>query len=135
MSTEKRVFSKLFKSKKIDLSIAADLDAAVETLNELMSSNDALVENLSDIAEEMTNLKLDLDYTADLESESFEELREQGNVVDELLGLLESKVGELGFSPSDLFPDYNDTIYLIENINGNGQKRDTVRYNAEPFLN
>ena len=135
MSTEKRVFSKLFKSKKIDLSIAADLDAAVETLNELMSSNDALVENLSDIAEEMTNLKLDLDYTADLESESFEELRQQGNVVDELLGLLESKVGELGFAPSDLFPDYNDTIYLIENINGNGQKRDTVRYNAQPFLN
>ena len=135
MSTEKRVFSKLFKSKKIDLSIAADLDAAVDTLKELMSSNDALVENLSDIAEEMTNLKLDLDYTADLESESFEELREQGNVVDELLGLLESKVGELGFAPSDLFPDYNDTIYLIENINGNGQKRDTVRYNAEPFLN
>lgn len=135
MSAEKRVFSKLFKSKKIDLSIAADLDAAVDTLNELMSSNDALVENLSDIAEEMANLKLDLDYTADLEEESFEELREQGKVVDELLGLLESKVGELGFAPSDLFPDYNETVYLLENINGNGQKRDTVRYNAEPFLN
>lgn len=135
MSTEKRVFSKLFKSKKIDLSIAADLDAAVDTLKDLMVSNDVLVENLSDIAEEMTNLKLDLDYTADLEEESFEELREQGNVVDELLGLLESKVGELGFAPSDLFPDYNDTVYLIENINSNEQKRDTARYNAEPFLN
>jgi len=118
MSTEKRVFKKLFKSKvnkKAELAKVNDIIALYDKnfflesqmLDQRNKVNEAvtLVENA--IAE------LIREYEAGVEMS--ETLLENNSKMSEMLQEIDVRVGELGLDSSDIVPDYNRIVDFIGN--------------------
>ena len=114
MSTEKRVFSKLFKSKKIDLSIIGDYESKFETLKSLDLEHDAKLQNFNDLADDLYNLlvRVELDYE-DLQDRQ-EQIETQSSSLSDTMQLVEEKAEELGAAPFEFMPNYQEAIDLLD---------------------
>ena len=110
--------NKLVLSKKIKLSIAADLDRSYDIMLDALDIHTNLLNELESKVQTFIDAKEDMLYSKQDEVDRFEELQKQYGIVSDVLQELETKVGELGFAPSDLFPSYQeliDTLDYIEN--------------------
>ena len=119
-----KVYSKLpnqkldLKAQEVKLSIASDLEDAYDTLQELIYNHQNTLSNLEGVIERYKDAEQDMLYSLEQEVDEFEGLLIQSGKVSDITNELETKVGELGFSPSDLFPEYNQLVNdldIIEN--------------------
>lgn len=110
MSTEKRVFSKLFKKEKVELSVISDLQGAYEQFDNTISQRFLKLGEISDSYREVLSLLADLNYELglyeDIESTS-EDLRV---TVSDILTEVENKAEELGADASEFIPQYDDIV-------------------------
>ena len=110
--------NKLVLSKKLKLSIASDLERSSDIMRDALDIHSNSLNELESKAQTYIDAKEDWVYSKQDEVDAFEELQRQYGIVSDILQELETKVGELGFAPSDLFPDYQeliDTLDYIEN--------------------
>jgi len=126
-----KVYSKLPKnklelSKKLKLSIASDLEDAYIEYKDFLVDHEVALEILTNSKIAVREAKSQFDYDEDIENELFEKLTNSQNKVSEILGNLETKVGELGFAPSDLFPDYQKLVYDLDKLDELSQKRYSI---------
>jgi predicted nuclease with TOPRIM domain len=116
-----KVYNKLPKEKivlsnKYKLSIAADLDRSYDIMRDALDIHSNSLNELESKAQTYMDAKEDWVYSKDEEVERFEELQKQYGIVYDILQELETKVGELGFAPSDLYPDYQELIETLDYI-------------------
>jgi hypothetical protein len=126
-----KVYSKLPKnklelSKKLKLSIASDLEDAYIEYKDFLVDHEVALDILTNSKIAVREAKSQFDYDEDIENELFEKLTNSQNKVSEILGNLETKVGELGFAPSDLFPDYQKLVYDLDKLDELSQKRYSI---------
>jgi len=112
--------------RKINLSISADLQDAYEEYTTLILRHDAALDELTESTIKVREAQQELDYDIELEEELFDSVIRSQNNVSEILGDLETKVGELGFSPSDLFPDYQELVYALDKVDDIINKRNNI---------
>ncbi len=112
--------------RKINLSVAADLENAYEEYKDLILSHDVAFEVLTESVIRVREAQSQLDYDNDVEEDLFEKLIKSQNNVSEILGDLETKVGELGFAPSDLFPEYQELVYALDKVDDIVNKRNNI---------
>lgn len=112
--------------RKINLSVAADLQDAYEEYTNLILSHDVAFEVLTESVIRVREAQSQLDYDNDVEEDLFEKLIKSQNNVSEILGNLETKVGELGFAPSDLFPEYQELVYALDKVDDIVNKRNNI---------
>jgi len=120
--------SKVYENmpRKINLSISADLQDAYEEYTTLILRHDAALDELTESTIKVREAQQELDYDIELEEELFDSVIRSQNNVSEILGDLETKVGELGFSPSDLFPDYQELVYALDKVDDIINKRNNI---------
>ena len=116
-----KVYNKLSKEKivlsnKYKLSIASDLDRSSDIMRDALDIHSNSLNELESKAQTYIDAKEDWVYSKQDEVDAFEELRRQYGIVSDILQELETKVGELGFSPSDLYPDYQELIDTLDYI-------------------
>ena len=126
-----KVYNKLSKEKivlsnKYKLSIASDLEDAYTEYKDFLVDHEVALDILTNSKIAVREAKSQFDYDEDIENELFEKLTNSQNKVSEILGNLETKVGELGFAPSDLFPDYQKLVYDLDKLDELSQKRYSI---------
>lgn len=112
--------------RKINLSVAADLQDAYEEYTNLILRHDAALEELTESTIKVREAQQQLDFDIDVEQDLFDVLLKSQNDVSEILGNLETKVGELGFAPSDLFPEYQELVYALDKVDDIVNKRNNI---------
>jgi hypothetical protein len=112
--------------RKINLSVAADLQDAYEEYTNLILRHDAALEELTESTIKVREAQQQLDFDIDVEQDLFDVLLKSQNNVSEILGNLETKVGELGFAPSDLFPEYQELVYALDKVDDIVNKRNNI---------
>ena len=114
MSTEKRVFSKLFKSKKINLSLIGDYESELGSLKLLDLEHDAKLRNFNELADDLYGLlvRFELDYE-ELQDRQ-EQIETQSSSLSDTMQLVEEKAEELGAAPFEFMPDYQEAINLLD---------------------
>lgn len=120
--------SKVYENmpRKINLSIAADLDDAYEKYKDIIGTHEAALNELVESKIKLKEAQSDVEYYNDIEEELFQDLIVDRDNVSIILGELETKVGELGFAPSDLFPDYQELVYALDKVDDIINKRNNI---------
>lgn len=116
-----KVYNKLPKEKivlsnKYKLSIASDLERSSDIMRDALDIHSNSLNELESKAQTYIDAKEDWVYSKQDEVDAFEELQRQYGIVSDILQELETKVGELGFAPSDLYPDYQELIDTLDYI-------------------
>lgn len=116
-----KVYNKLPKEKivlsnKYKLSIASDLERSYDTMRDALDTYNNSLNELEVKQQTFIDAKEDMLYSKDAEVDFYQDLQREYNNVSEILGNLETKVGELGFAPSDLYPDYQELIDTLDYI-------------------
>ena len=114
MSTEKRVFSKLFKKEKVELSAVSDLEDAYESFDGAVSQRLALLGSINDMYTEVTSMLSDLNYELGLYEDISRESEELRIKVSDILQDVEMKAEELGAATFEFIPNYNDIVNNLE---------------------
>ena len=114
MSTEKRVFSKLFKKDKLELSAISDLEDAVESFDNAISRRFILLGNIQDTYKEVESLLADLNYELGIYEDVSIESEELRVKVSDILQEVEMKSEELGAAPFEFIPNYSDIVNNLE---------------------
>lgn len=108
MSTEKRVFSKLFKKEKVELSNVADLETSYSLYSEALVERIQSIERIEEQYREITGMLSDLNYELSLYEDvkvNMEDLRmSTADLYDEVV----NKSIDLGVSVSDILPNGDD---------------------------
>ncbi len=108
MSTEKRVFSKLFKKEKVELSSVADLETSYNLYSEALVERMQSIERIEEQYREITGMLSDLNYELSLYEDvkgDMEDLRmSTADLYDEVV----NKAIDLGVSVSDILPNGDD---------------------------
>ena len=121
-----KVYSKLPNQKKVELSVASDLDDAYEEYKQIIGRHESSLDELTESKIKLKEAQDDVEYYNDIEDELFEVLIRSRDNVSEILGDLETKVGELGFAPSDLFPDYQELVYALDKVDDIVTRRNNI---------
>ena len=120
MSTEKRVFNKLFKKeptalakKKIALTVADDIDLAIKMIKPLMQDGEDYSKNLRDLGKKIANLNTDIEGLLTMSSAFIGLGYIATDQVDEALKKAENAADSLGLEPS-FIPGYSDLKGLAD---------------------
>ena len=106
MSTEKRVFNKLFKPKtnlsksKVKLSLADDIDSAINLIEPLMKDGEDYDAKLRDLGKRIAELGDEADIQVSMASAFLGMGYNATEKVDEVLENVRSKAAEIGIDPS-----------------------------------
>lgn len=113
MNTLKAVLGRLEKPKKdVKLSAIVDYENYREEALSRARDVELLMQNMDDLGEQAYDAieELRLQYEALEEADAkFTEVR---NKLSDAMLEIETKAGELGFAPSDLMPDYQESVDL-----------------------
>tara|TARA_B100001093_G_scaffold54428_1_gene46128 strand:- start:17123 stop:17548 length:426 start_codon:yes stop_codon:yes gene_type:complete len=120
MSTENRVFSRLFKgktklSKKVALGQVDDLMALYDQNYILEGQMLEQRNKVNDLALAVKDLINDVFFAFEDGSEIAENLRQNNEKMSQILADIDLRVGELGIDSSDVVPDYNKIVDFIGN--------------------
>jgi chromosome segregation ATPase len=125
-----KVYNKLpnqkidLKAQEIKLSIASDLENEEDKLQELIYNHQNTLSTLEDVIQKYKDAEQDMLYMLEQEVNEFEGLLNQSGKVSDIMSELETKVGELGFAPSDLYPGYNQLVNDIDMLENVDNKRE-----------
>ena len=106
MSTEKRVFNKLFKPKtnlsksKVKLSLADDIDSAINLIEPLMKDGEDYDAKLRDLGKRIAELGDEADIQVSMASAFLGMGYNATEQVDEVLENVRAKAAEIGIDPS-----------------------------------
>ena len=106
MSTEKRVFNKLFKAKtklsksKVKLSLADDIDFAINLIEPLMKDGEDYDAKLRDLGKRIAELGDEADIQVSMASAFLGMGYNATEQVDEVLENVREKAAEIGIDPS-----------------------------------
>tara|TARA_R110000772_G_scaffold246442_1_gene360113 strand:+ start:455 stop:916 length:462 start_codon:yes stop_codon:yes gene_type:complete len=130
MSTKDRVFSRLFDGQKHNLNtnLTKEHKVALSLVSSLITEFEPLQESFNDAAylaydwgDEILDAFSDFQqkYPIDdfIVNGNARNLKEQADTMRGYLEELEQKSEELGLNPADIFDDYEDTKYLVDNAN------------------
>tara|TARA_R110001632_G_scaffold118080_5_gene230366 strand:+ start:336 stop:797 length:462 start_codon:yes stop_codon:yes gene_type:complete len=130
MSTKDRVFSRLFDGQKHDLNanLSKEHKVALSLVQSLITEFEPLQESYNDAAylaydwgDEILDAFSDFQqkYPIDdfIVNGNARGLKDQADTMRGYLEELEQKSEELGLNPADIFDDYEDTKYLVDNAN------------------
>ena len=114
MSTEKRVFSKLFKSKKVDLSLISEYESKFDEVLELdrsiTSSLTLLSEKASDVLNRMFEFEKVYDSLLDMETKAEIKYSRLADIMQEI----EMRAEELGAAPFEFMPNYAEAVDILD---------------------
>jgi hypothetical protein len=119
MQTQKRVFSKLFKpktalsKKKIALTVADDIDLAINMITPLMQDGEDFSKNLRDLGKKIADLNTDIEGLLTMSSAFIGLGYIATDQVDEALKKAEDAADSLGLEPS-FIPGYSDLKGLAD---------------------
>lgn len=124
MSTEKRVFNKLFKGKTklskkaVKLNVVQDIYDLYDSFRDSYDmtsyyANERLEELQNEFFEVANPIRLEIDEMAINGMPRF--LEEEGEKMQALVGELENKSEELGIDPSELIQGYDEIIFMVDN--------------------
>ena len=120
MQTQKRVFSKLFKKeptalakKKIALTVADDLDLAINMIKPLIKEGEDFSKNLRDLGKKIADLNTDIEGLLTMSSAFIGLGYIATDQVDEALKKAEDAADSLGLEPS-FIPGYSDLKGLAD---------------------
>ena len=120
MQIEKKVFSKLFKKeptalakKKIALTVADDLDLAINMIKPLIKEGEDFSKNLRDLGKKIADLNTDIEGLLTMSSAFIGLGYIATDQVDEALKKAEDAADSLGLEPS-FIPGYSDLKGLAD---------------------
>lgn len=113
MNTFKAVLSRLSKPKK-DVNLSAIEDYENFRLEAFDKARDveAYLTNVDQLGQAAWEAIEDLKMEYLALEQADQEFTEVRNKLSDAMGEIESKAGELGFAPSDLMPDYQESVDL-----------------------
>jgi hypothetical protein len=113
MNTLRAVFSRLEKPKKeVQLSAISDYEELRLEAFDKARDVEAFLSNVDQLGQDAWEAidALKMEYEAlEQADQEFSEVR---NKLADVMGEIETKAGELGFAPSDLMPDYQESVDL-----------------------
>lgn len=128
MSTENRVFSRLFdtnkrrqnlsREQKVALSLVDDINDIYDSFRDSYGdtsyyANERLEELQENYFDAVNDIKLEIDEMAINGTPRF--LEEEGEKMQALVGELENKAEELGIDPADLIQGYDEITFMVDN--------------------
>ena len=114
MSTEKRVFSKLFKKEKVELSSVADLESSYNVYKEALLERMQSIERIEDQYREITGMLSDLNYELSLYEDVKGEMEDLRMSTSDLYDEVVDKATDLGIEVSDILPNNDEIGYNLE---------------------
>lgn len=116
MNTIKAVLSRLdaknLKKKEVQLSAIEDYENLRLEAFDKARDVEAFLKNVEQFGQEAWEAINRLRMEYDMLEASDEVFMEVRNKLSDVMGEIETKAGELGFSPSDLMPDYQESVDL-----------------------
>lgn len=113
MNTLKAVLSRLEKPKKdVKLSAIEDYENFRDEALNRARDVELLLQNMDELGERAYEAIEDLRLQYEALEEADAKFTEVRNKLADAMGEIETKAGELGFAPSDLMPDYQESVDL-----------------------
>ena len=113
MNTLKSVLGRLSQPKKeVQLSAIEDYENYRDEALSRARDVELLLQNMDDLGEQAYDAIVAVQEQYDALQQADEEFMEARNKLADAMGEIETRAGELGFAPSDLMPDYQESVDL-----------------------